>query len=236
MLERLRDVLGEMLGHAAHHADLAGELESLRGVLWKLERSQVFREPHDTSWQAFHGGRLAGGPRSAGEGPGGHPRRGPREAPLKERRSGVSPTGRDRRGGVRDQGSVRARRAVPRLLRTRVRATPGPVRLSHRPGMPSPRPGRRTARTLGIVFGALVVIGASPWVLRVRGAAGPLGKAELHRPDLRRRVRAAGRPRADRHRCDPRRPGPRHAGRSRGGPPRRDRRPAGNGHGRPGPR
>jgi hypothetical protein len=35
--------------------------------------------------------------------------------------------------------------------------------------MPSPRPGRRTARTLSIIFGVLVVvgvIGASPWFLR----------------------------------------------------------------------
>lgn len=35
--------------------------------------------------------------------------------------------------------------------------------------MPSPRSGRRTARTLGITFGVLTVvgvIGASPWFLR----------------------------------------------------------------------
>lgn len=60
MLDGVRDIPGESLGHADYHADLARELGALRGVLWKLERSQVFREPRDTSWQAFMAGAWQG--------------------------------------------------------------------------------------------------------------------------------------------------------------------------------
>lgn len=56
MLDRIGDVPGEFLDHAAYHARLALEMGRLRGVFWKLERSQVFREPNDTSWQAFMSG------------------------------------------------------------------------------------------------------------------------------------------------------------------------------------
>lgn len=60
MLDGVRDVPGERLGHTDYHADLARELGTLRGVLWKLERSQVFREPRDASWQAFMAGDWHG--------------------------------------------------------------------------------------------------------------------------------------------------------------------------------
>lgn len=56
MLDRIRDVPGDVLDHAAYHADFARETKSLCGVVWKLERSQVFREPNDPSWRAFIAG------------------------------------------------------------------------------------------------------------------------------------------------------------------------------------
>lgn len=49
MLEQIRETPGKRLDHAAYHAHLAREMGALRGVFWKLERSQVFREPRDTS-------------------------------------------------------------------------------------------------------------------------------------------------------------------------------------------
>lgn len=60
MLNQIRDIPGEMLGHAEYHADSARARASLRGVFWKLERSQVFREPRDPSWQAFMAGDWQG--------------------------------------------------------------------------------------------------------------------------------------------------------------------------------
>ncbi|MEU9868852.1 DUF6879 family protein [Actinomadura sp. NPDC048021] len=45
-----------MLDRAAYHRDFARQCEDLRGTIWKLERSQVFRELEDPSWQAFASG------------------------------------------------------------------------------------------------------------------------------------------------------------------------------------
>jgi hypothetical protein len=56
MLDRIRQVPGEILDHAAYHKDYAEQVEDLRGVIWKLERAQTFREPGDTSWEAFMDG------------------------------------------------------------------------------------------------------------------------------------------------------------------------------------
>ncbi|MFC5747969.1 DUF6879 family protein [Actinomadura rugatobispora] len=56
MLERIRQVPGEVLDHAAYHKDYARQVEDLQGVIWKLERAQTFREPGDTSWEAFMSG------------------------------------------------------------------------------------------------------------------------------------------------------------------------------------
>lgn len=56
MLDQIGDIPGDRLDRGAYHEDLAREMAHLRGVLWKLERSQVFREPDDTSWQAFMSG------------------------------------------------------------------------------------------------------------------------------------------------------------------------------------
>ncbi|MUN36217.1 DUF6879 family protein [Actinomadura litoris] len=60
MLDRIPASHGETLDRAAYHRDFARHAEGLRGVIWKLERSQVFREPRDTSWQAFMAGDWHG--------------------------------------------------------------------------------------------------------------------------------------------------------------------------------
>ncbi|MGI5208327.1 DUF6879 family protein [Spirillospora sp. CA-108201] len=56
MLDRITRFRGEVLDHAAYHRDFARQCEDLRGTIWKLERSQVFRELGDPSWQAFSSG------------------------------------------------------------------------------------------------------------------------------------------------------------------------------------
>jgi len=56
MLEKVRDLPGENLDRAAYHADFARESDRLTGIIWKLERAQRFREPHDPSWQALMAG------------------------------------------------------------------------------------------------------------------------------------------------------------------------------------
>ncbi len=75
---------------------------------------------------------------------------------------------RHRRGGLRDQGPLRTWRTFSGLLRTRGRPPAGPGGLSQRPGMPSPRPGRRGEDAQHHLrrAGGLGVIGASPWFLR----------------------------------------------------------------------
>lgn len=56
MLDRLARFRGDVLDHAAYHRDFARQCEDLSGTIWKLERSQVFRELDDPSWQAFSAG------------------------------------------------------------------------------------------------------------------------------------------------------------------------------------
>lgn len=60
MLDRIADIPGEGLDNSAYLADAARMRADLRGVLWKLERSQVFREPNDPSWEAFMAGDWRG--------------------------------------------------------------------------------------------------------------------------------------------------------------------------------
>ena len=56
MLDRIPEISGDELDHAAYHGDFARHTAGLRGVIWKLERSQTFREPDDPSWHAFVSG------------------------------------------------------------------------------------------------------------------------------------------------------------------------------------
>lgn len=56
MLDRIARFRGEVLDHTAYHRDFARQCEDLRGTVWKLERSQIFRELEDPSWQAFSSG------------------------------------------------------------------------------------------------------------------------------------------------------------------------------------
>ncbi|MEU8342977.1 DUF6879 family protein [Spirillospora sp. NPDC048832] len=56
MLDEIHRLSGDELNHAAYHSDFARQVEGLRGVIWKLERSQTFREVDDPSWEAFRSG------------------------------------------------------------------------------------------------------------------------------------------------------------------------------------
>lgn len=56
MLDQIPGIPGDTLGHTAYHKDFARRTADLRGVIWKLERSQYFRELNDPSWQAFVSG------------------------------------------------------------------------------------------------------------------------------------------------------------------------------------
>jgi hypothetical protein len=56
MLDRIPQLAGDELDHAAYHSDFARHVAGLRGVIWKLERSQNFREVNDPSWEAFRSG------------------------------------------------------------------------------------------------------------------------------------------------------------------------------------
>jgi hypothetical protein len=57
MLDRIRDIPGEVFDRPAYHADRRRTEQQIPGVVWKLERSQEFREPYDPSWQALVQGR-----------------------------------------------------------------------------------------------------------------------------------------------------------------------------------
>jgi hypothetical protein len=59
MLDRIREVPGDVLDHGAYHKDFTRVAEDLHGVIWKLERAQSFREPGDSSWEAFMAGDWA---------------------------------------------------------------------------------------------------------------------------------------------------------------------------------
>src|SRR5690606_12511807 len=56
MLDSIPDAPGDELDHTAYHSDFAHHVAGLRGVIWKLERSQNFREVNDPSWEAFRSG------------------------------------------------------------------------------------------------------------------------------------------------------------------------------------
>jgi len=57
MLDRIHMIPGKRLDVAAYHAVRREETQHLTGPVWKLERSQYFREPDDDpSWQAFVAG------------------------------------------------------------------------------------------------------------------------------------------------------------------------------------
>ncbi|GGV02180.1 hypothetical protein GCM10010182_19740 [Actinomadura cremea] len=56
MLDQIPRIAGDALDHAAYHKDFALQTENLDGVIWKLERSQFFRELRDPSWRAFTSG------------------------------------------------------------------------------------------------------------------------------------------------------------------------------------
>jgi hypothetical protein len=54
MLDRIREIPGEVLDLSTYHALRTEETQHLTGPIWKLERSQYFHEPDDDpSWQAF---------------------------------------------------------------------------------------------------------------------------------------------------------------------------------------
>lgn len=56
MLDKIPQLSGDELDHAAYHSDFARQVVGLRGVIWKLERSQTFQEMDDPSWEAFRSG------------------------------------------------------------------------------------------------------------------------------------------------------------------------------------
>ena len=56
MLDRIREIPGDVLDHRSYHDDFARETANLRGRIWKLERSQTFKEIGDPSWDAFIAG------------------------------------------------------------------------------------------------------------------------------------------------------------------------------------
>jgi hypothetical protein len=57
MLDRIRDIRGEVLDRVSYHALRSEETDQLTRPIWKLERSQYFHEPdEDPSWQAFLSG------------------------------------------------------------------------------------------------------------------------------------------------------------------------------------
>lgn len=53
MLERVHDIPGKVFDRPSYHADRRRTEKEVSGIVWKLERSQEFREPHDPSWRAF---------------------------------------------------------------------------------------------------------------------------------------------------------------------------------------
>ncbi|MEU8309863.1 DUF6879 family protein [Actinomadura sp. NPDC048955] len=57
MIDHVRRIPAETLDHSAYHQDFAHHLSHLSGVVWKLERSQTFREVNDPSWRALMAGR-----------------------------------------------------------------------------------------------------------------------------------------------------------------------------------
>jgi hypothetical protein len=57
MLDRVHDIPGRVFDRPAYHADRRRTEQEMPGIVWKLERSQKFREPYDPSWQALVEGR-----------------------------------------------------------------------------------------------------------------------------------------------------------------------------------
>jgi hypothetical protein len=57
MLEHIRETPGILLDRKAYHEQMRVETAHVTGIIWKLERSQVFAEPaDDPAWQAFVSG------------------------------------------------------------------------------------------------------------------------------------------------------------------------------------
>jgi hypothetical protein len=57
MLDRIRQVPGVLLDRRSYHERMHVETSQLNGVVWKLERSQVFTEAvDDPAWEAFISG------------------------------------------------------------------------------------------------------------------------------------------------------------------------------------
>lgn len=57
MLDRIRQVPGTPLDRRSYHECMRAETAQVNGVVWKLERSQVFTEAaDDPAWQAFVSG------------------------------------------------------------------------------------------------------------------------------------------------------------------------------------
>lgn len=59
MLERISDLPATLLERDAYLAEYWREYGQVKGVFWKLERDQTFREPGDASWEAFAAGDWA---------------------------------------------------------------------------------------------------------------------------------------------------------------------------------
>ena len=57
MLDRIQQVPGTPLDRDSYHEHMRVETGQVKGIVWKLERSQVFTEAaDDSSWQAFVSG------------------------------------------------------------------------------------------------------------------------------------------------------------------------------------
>lgn len=59
MFDRVRSASGTVLDTPGYYADSDRVVSRARGVIWKLERSQVFSEPNDPAWTAFVDGDWA---------------------------------------------------------------------------------------------------------------------------------------------------------------------------------
>ncbi|WP_017592545.1 DUF6879 family protein [Nocardiopsis potens] len=56
MLEKVADLPGREMASPDYLADYWAEYRRTRGVFWKLERGQTFKEHGDASWEAFAAG------------------------------------------------------------------------------------------------------------------------------------------------------------------------------------
>jgi hypothetical protein len=57
MLDRIRQISGTLLDRRSYHERMRVETAQMNGIVWKLERSQVFTEAaDDPAWQAFASG------------------------------------------------------------------------------------------------------------------------------------------------------------------------------------